>query len=184
MSQQQSRLTVRCEPLLGAMSRLESLLAREREEQLRAQRGRSTKRVAADPAVGVADVEKALLGHLRRAGTKDLWSLLVPPHNGPRIWSFKSRPHAGWLSRASAICYDMVIDVARNSKVLSGNVIPAIEGLLKAGNVTNTSGKSDAGFASAADVTLRVLLAWCRLLKTQGSAKAAGSNILVGSCVL
>ena len=125
----------------------------------------SNKRVCADSTVSVSDVQRCLTGHLRDKSTTDLWSCIVPGPDGPRTWSFRSRPDGRWMARFSALAFDLVSDVCRNSKILSRVLIPAVQVCILSGVVTNNSGQDEAKFAASVDVTIRILLSWYRQAK-------------------
>ena len=125
----------------------------------------SNKRVCADSTVSVQDVETCITRHLRDRSTTDLWSCIVPGPDGPRTWSFKSRPDGRWMARFSSLAFDLVCDVCRNSKILSRVLVAALQACILAGVVTNTSGSEQSKFIASVDVTVRILLSWFRQLK-------------------
>ena len=125
----------------------------------------SNQRVCADSTVSVSDVQRCLTGHLRDKSTTDLWSCIVPGPDGPRTWSFRSRADGRWMARFSALAFDLVSDVCRNSKILSRVLIPAVQACMLSGVVTNNSGQDEAKFAASVDVTIRILLSWYRQMK-------------------
>ena len=115
----------------------------------------SRKRVCADSTVSVADVQTCITAHLRDRSTTDLWSIIVPGPDGPRTWSFRSKPDGRWMARFSCLAYDLVCDVCKNTKVLRRVLVPALEACILAGVVTNTSGFEKTKFIDNVDVTVR-----------------------------
>ena len=84
-------------------------------------------RVCADSTVSVQDVQACITRHLRDRSTTDLWSCIVPGPDGPRTWSFKSRPDGRWMARFSSLAFDLVCDVCKNTKILSRVLIAALQ---------------------------------------------------------
>jgi hypothetical protein len=155
------------------MSRLDELAKRAVEKDLRA--GKKGKgRIATDPTMSVSAIETALKSFLTRAQSTDLWVALVPPPNGPRAWSWKSRIHAPWAVKVSPLMYDLIVDVpAKNSKVSSTKLVAALKALLCSSSLTNSSGKEEEAFVSSVDVTIRILLSWFRRMKQDCEAREA-----------
>ena len=131
-------------------------MAEEREAKLK------RKRVVSDPHVPARTVAR----HLQEVRSMDLYSLVMPPPEGPLKWSFQSRASPVWMAKVAGLCWDLVHDVARNSKINSSKLQPAILGLLKEGKIENFSGKKDKDFAESVDCTIRVLLNWFRQCAT------------------
>ena len=125
----------------------------------------SQKRVCADSTVSVSDVQSCITRHLRDRSTTDLGSCIVPGPDGPRTWSFRSRPDGRWMARFPSFAFDLVCDVCKNSKVLRRVLVAAVEACILAGVVTNTSGSEQTKFIDNVDVTVRNLLSWFRQLK-------------------
>ena len=140
--------------------RLDMLVAAEREAKIK------RKRVVSDPQVSTAQVEQCLARHLQQVRSKDLHSLVMPPAEGPLKWNFQCRASPAWMAKVAGLCWDLVHDVARNSKINSSKLQPAILGLLKAGQIENLSGKKEREFAESIDFTIRVLLNWFRQCAT------------------
>ena len=132
----------------------------------------SRKRVCADSTVSVADVQTCITAHLRDRSTTDLWSIIVPGPDGPRTWSFRSKPDGRWMARFSCLAYDLVCDVCKNTKVLRRVLVPALEACILAGVVTNTSGFEKTKFIDNVDVTVRIVLSWYRQLKVSKDSRA------------
>ena len=131
----------------------------------------SNKRVCADSTVSVQDVETCITRRWRDRSAMDLWSGIVPGADGPRTWSFKSRPDRRWMARFSSLAFDMVWDVCRNSKILSRVLVAALQACILAGVVTNTSGSEQNKFIASVDVTVRILLSWFRQLKVSNKTR-------------
>ena len=132
----------------------------------------SRKRVCADSTVSVADVQTCITAHLRDRSTTDLWSIIVPGPDGPRTWSFRSKPDGRWMARFACLAYDLVCDVCKNTKVLRRVLVPALEACILAGVVTNTSGFEKTKFIDNVDVTVRIALSWYRQLKVSKDSRA------------
>ena len=132
----------------------------------------SRKRVCADSTVSVADVQTCITAHLRDRSTTDLWSIIVPGPDGPRTWSFRSKPDGRWMARFACLAYDLVCDVCKNTKVLRRVLVPALEACILAGVVTNTSGFEKTKFIDNVDVTVRIVLSWYRQLKVSKDSRA------------
>ena len=107
------------------------LVAEEREAKLK------RKRVVSDPQVTTSQLERCLARHLQEVRSTDLYSLVMPPPEGPLKWSFQSRASPVWMAKVAGLCWDLVHDVARNSKINSSKLQPAILGLLKEGKIEN-----------------------------------------------
>ena len=122
-------------------------------------------RVCADSTVSVQDVQACITRHLRNRSTTDLWSCIVSGPDGPRTWSFKSRPDGRWMARFSSLAFDLVCDVCKNTKILSRVLVAALQACVLAGVVKNTSGSEETKFIASVDVTVRILLSWFRQLK-------------------
>ena len=128
-------------------------------------------RVCADSTVSVQDVQACITRHLRDRSTTDLWSCIVPGPDGPRTWSFKSRPDGRWMARFSSLAFDLVCDVCKNTKILSRVLIAALQACILAGVVKNTRGSSK--FIASVDVTVRILLSWFRQVKVSKKIREA-----------
>ena len=90
-----------------------------------------------------------LARHLQQVRSKDLHSLVMPPAEGPLKCQRRASP--AWMAKVAGLCWDLVHDVARNSKINSSKLQPAILGLLKAGQIENLSGKKEKEFAESID---------------------------------
>ena len=133
----------------------------------------SNKRVCADSTVSVQDVQACIARHLRDRSTTDLWSCIVPGPDGPRTWSFKSRPDGRWMARFSSLAFDLVCDVCKNTKILSRVLVAALQACVLAGVVKNTSGSEETKFIASVDVTVRILLSWFRQVKVSKKIRDA-----------
>ena len=133
----------------------------------------SNKRVCADSTVFVQDVQACVTRHLRDRSTTDLWSRIVPGPDGPRTWSFKSRPDGRWMARFSSLAFDLVCDVCKNTKILSRVLVAALQACILAGVVKNTSGSEETKFIASVDVTVRILLSWFRQVKVSKKIRDA-----------
>ena len=130
-------------------------------------------RVCADSTVSVQDVQACITRHLRDRSTTDLWSCVVPGPDGPRTWSFKSRPDGRWMARFSSLAFDLVCDVCKNTKILNRVLIAALQACILAGVVKNTSGSEETKFIASVDVTVRILLSWFRQVKVSKKIREA-----------
>ena len=130
-------------------------------------------RVCADLTVSVQDVQACITRHLRDRSTTDLWSCIVPGPDGPRTWSFKSRPDGRWMARFSSLAFDLVCDVCKNTKILSRVLVAALQACVLAGVVKNASGSEETKFIASVDVTVRILLSWLRQLKVSKKIRDA-----------
>ena len=133
----------------------------------------SSKRVCADSTVSVQDVQACITRHLRDRSAADLWSCIVPGPDGPRAWSFKSRPDGRWMARFSSLAFDLVCDVCKNTKILSRVLVAALQACVLAGVVNNTSGSEETEFIASVDVTVRILLSWFRQVKVSKKIRDA-----------
>ena len=130
----------------------------------------SSKRVCADSTVSVQDVQACVARHLRDRSTTDR---IVPGPDGPRTWSFKSRPDGRWMARFSSLAFDLVCDVCKNTKILSRVLVAALQACVLAGVVNNTSGSEETKFIASVDVTVRILLSWFRQVKVSKKIRDA-----------
>ena len=133
----------------------------------------SSKRVCADSTVSVQDAQACITRHWRDRSTTDLWSCIVPGPDGPRTWSFKSRPDGRWMARFSSLAFDLVCDVCKNTKILSRVLVAALQACVLAGVVNNTSGSEETKFIASVDVTVRILLSWFRQVKVSKKIRDA-----------
>ena len=73
------------------------------DKERRVSKGKA--RVVADPMVSASQIEDCLKVVIRQLDDTDLWSLLVPPSGGPRVWTFKQRPNGQWMAKTADIIY-------------------------------------------------------------------------------
>ena len=131
------------------------------------QRAAQKQRLVADPLVTVDELARAFGMCLLHYKTKDMWGLLMPPAEGPNTFSFKTRASTclPWLAKTSGIMYD-IVSLAKNTKVSSAKVIMALQHLHRERHLINPTGKPDAALFDQIDITIRILLAMWRSIKT------------------
>lgn len=109
-------------------------------------------RLSADPAVGVADLQKALKEWLEEEGSYDVARLIKAPYQ----MSWKSAPSADWLGEGSMVSlFTRLFDIHTNG-VLSGQKLKSA--LLKQSvkNRLNYTKKHDSDFLDFVDDQIRI----------------------------
>ena len=110
-------------------SRLDELIREEEEKQLK---NKKKQRLCADRDVSSQQVQECLQRHMTKLGSDDLWAVLAAPIDCPQSYDFKSRPCGSWMHHTAPLAYDLISQVASNTKIMSTKLIDAIMNLVTA----------------------------------------------------
>lgn len=123
-------------------------------------------RLTADPTLAVSSIQKVLTEYMRHHQTKDLWSLVAPPPNGPHEYGWHTAPQPEWVSKTCGLLYDLV-GLAPNTKLHSTKLVKAMKAMIEQKDmaVELRRGQTLTSCLDRMDLTIRVLLNQVRTLK-------------------
>ena len=150
-------------------SLLDAVVA-EKKAELRTPK-KAPKKISADPSAGIDGVEGCLRDFMQRRKSTNLWMLVLPPVSGPAKWNWNTRPQSQWMLDLADLCYEIIMKVAKNSKLLASVVTKAISKLLLYGKATNNTSRSDRDWTQDVGLVIRLVLYWYRKAAEQQSVR-------------
>ena len=121
-------------------------------------------RLKVDPLVGVADIIRVLQSYLDYKKTKDLYSLITPPADGPKVYSLRTPPHAGWLSKTAGLSFEL-LELGPNTKLSAAKLSSAIQKMRDSGAIENKTKFNGSDHDDKCDMTIRTIMAQLRCVK-------------------
>ena len=147
------------------MSSLEAVYQQKKEELKAEGLSKHKVRLAADPFIGVSDIEDALSRHCQHKKSSDIHSLLCAPASLVHI-TWQTPPHPEWMLKLAPLIFE-VLAFAPQTKLQSCKVKKALQALLNKRLCTFSGKENQDVMLDRCDFCLRMVLNMYREVKSK-----------------